>query len=274
MEIMGYLFAALIGMLLGLIGGGGSILTVPVMVYLFSVQPALATSYSLFIVGSASLVGAYANYRQGLVNVKTALLFSISSIITIFLVRKFIIPAIPQTLGKFGGYAITESMMIMFLFALLMLLASVPMISGGLHQRGTRENTRKTRFYKLSFYGIGVGLVAGLLGIGGGFLIIPTLVLLVGLPIREAIGTSLLIIAFNSFFGFAGDIGNFTIAWLFLLKITAIAIAGILAGYAIGRKIKGHWLKKGFGWFLLLVACCIIMKELFLAGTAGAIKTY
>jgi uncharacterized membrane protein YfcA len=265
MEVMGYLAAALIGVSLSLVGAGGSILTVPVMVYLFSVQPSLATSYSLFVVGSASLIGACNNYRKGLVNVKIALLFGVSSIATVFLTRKFIIPLIPQTIWKYGHYTITESLLIMVLFAMLMLLASISMIRNK-DQQNEAGILADNLNYKLSFYGIAIGFVAGILGIGGGFLIIPALVLLVGLPIKEAIGTSLFIIALNSFIGFMGDLGHFVIDWIFLLRITSIAIVGIFAGYALCERVQGIKLKKAFGWFLLLMAGYIITKEVFLKG--------
>jgi uncharacterized membrane protein YfcA len=263
MEVMGYLAAVLIGISLSLVGGGGSMLTLPVMVYLFSVQPPLATSYSLFVVGSASFVGACNNYNKGLVNIRIALLFGASSITTVFIVRKFMVPVIPQTISTFGSYTITESLLIMVLLAILMLLASVLMI---IHkdQPDGADTQNSFSFYRLWLYGVAVGLITGLLGIGGGFLIIPALVLLVGLQIKEAIGTSLFIIALNSFIGFLGDTGHFSIDWVFLLKITCIAIAGIFIGYFFFFRIQGHQLRRAFGWVLLLMSGYIIVKEVFL----------
>ncbi|HZX59462.1 MAG TPA: sulfite exporter TauE/SafE family protein [Mucilaginibacter sp.] len=266
MEIIGYLAAALIGISLSLIGGGGSILTVPVMVYLFSVQPSLATSYSLFVVGSASFVGAYTNYRKGLVNVKIALLFGVSSIATVFLTRKFIIPLIPKIIWHDGNHTITESLLVMILFAVVMLLASISMIRNNDQQNEVGIYADTSGLYKLPLYGVAIGLITGLLGIGGGFLIIPVLVLLVGLPIKEAIGTSLFIIALNSFIGFMGDFGHFAIDWLFLFKITLIAIGGIFVGYALNTRIQGRKLKRAFGWMVLVMAGLIITKEIFLKG--------
>lgn len=263
MEIFAYLASALIGVSLGLIGGGGSILTVPVMVYLFGVNPLLATSYSLFIVGSTSLVGAYQNFRSGLVKVKIALLFGLSSITTVFLTRKLVVPAIPKELFNIGSFTVTENVMTIVLFALLMIAASVSMIKDKDGPVGTATATRPVNLLKLAAYGIAIGLATGLLGAGGGFLLIPTLVLLVGLPMKEAIGTSLLIIALNSLIGFTGDLGHFPIDWFFLLKITAIAIVGILAGGQINKRVPGKKLKKGFGWFVLVMGIYIIFKELF-----------
>jgi uncharacterized protein len=264
MEIMGYIAALFIGISLGLIGGGGSILTVPVLVYLFGINPVLSTSYSLFVVGSTSLVGAFNNYLKGLVRIKTALLFGISSITTVFVTRKFLIPLIPENIATIGGFNITEPIVTMVLFAVLMVAASISMI------RSRRQNPneiikgeKKINLPKLLLYGVAIGIATGLLGAGGGFLLIPTLVLLVKLPMKEAVGTSLFIIALNSLIGFTGDLGHFTMNWFFLIKITTIAIAGTFVGGLIARKISGNKLKKGFGWFVLIMGIYILTKEIF-----------
>lgn len=261
MEIIGYLASVLIGISLGLIGGGGSILTVPVLVYLFAIEPAQATSYSLFVVGSTSLIGAFKNYRQNQLSFKTAILFGLSSIITVFISRKFIIPLIPTTLVNIGGFALTKSVLTMVLFALLMLIAAYFMISR--KNNAIVLSSGKTPVLKLSLYGFGVGLVTGFLGAGGGFILIPALVFLLGLPMKKAIGTSLLIIALNSLFGFLGDIGQVDFDWSFLFKITALAVVGIIAGTALSSKIQGEQLKKAFGWFVMVMGVFILVKELF-----------
>ncbi|HEX9511184.1 MAG TPA: sulfite exporter TauE/SafE family protein [Puia sp.] len=265
MILAGYIASALIGISLGLIGGGGSILTVPVLVYLFNIHPTLATSYSLFVVGSTSLVGAYTNHRKGLVNIKTGLLFGISSITTVFLTRKLLLPAIPQTIAV-GHITVSRSFLTMVLFAVLMLPASLSMIKNGQTEPKPEDRLANpgNRLAKLLFYGILVGIVTGLLGAGGGFLLIPTLVLLVGLPMKEAIGTSLFIIALNSLIGFTGDIGHFKIDWLFIGTITLIAIAGIITGGMLAKTISGEKLKKSFGWFVLSMGIYIIIKEVWL----------
>jgi uncharacterized membrane protein YfcA len=264
LEIAGYIASLIIGISLGLIGGGGSILTVPVMVYLFGVQPLLATSYSLFVVGVTSLFGAATNYRKGLVNVKTAVLFGLSSILTVFFTRKWLIPAIKGITVTIAGFTITEPMFTMLLFALLMIVAAFSMIVT--KRKPTEENTspKKNNFSGLFLYGIAIGFITGLLGAGGGFLLIPTLVVVLGLPMKEAVGTSLLIIALNSLIGFTGDLGHFLIEWQLLLKVTLIAIAGILIGSQLAKQMEGESLKKGFGWFVLLMGIYIITKETFL----------
>ena len=261
MEIIGYLASALIGISLGLIGGGGSILTVPVMVYLFGVNPLLATSYSLFIVGTTSSVGAYQSFRNSQVNIKTSLLFGISSISTVFIIRKFLIPRIPPQLFTIAGFQVTLNIMTMVLFALLMLVASFLMIRDK-KSSATNLPTHSGNISNLLICGVGIGFATGLLGAGGGFLLIPTLVILLRLPMKEAVGTSLMIIAMNSLVGFSGDLGHFQIDWPFLLKVTAIAIAGVFFGIFLSTKINGSKLKKGFGWFVLTMGSYILLKEL------------
>jgi len=264
MEVLGLLLAALIGVSLGLIGGGGSILTVPLLVYVIGVNPILATSYSLFIVGATSLVGAVNNYRKGLVEVNTALLFGISSISTVWLTRKFLIPAIPFRIFHIGSWVMTEDILTMVLFAVLMLGASMAMIRNGRQDAQSKAPSfKKVNLPKLLLYGIAIGLATGLLGAGGGFLLIPTLVLLVRLPMKEAVGTSLFIIALNSLIGFTGDLGHFAMDWTFLLKITLIAIAGIFVGGYFSKKVDGAKLKRWFGWFVLFMGIYILIKEIF-----------
>jgi len=264
MEIVGYIASLLIGISLGLIGGGGSILTVPVLVYLFGLQPLVATSYSLFVVGSTSLIGAINNFKKGLVNVKAALLFGSASIITVFLTRKFFVPLIPKNIVAIRGVDITESLLVMILFAFLMLLSSISMIRNKKIETEHTECKDCFRITKLLGYGVAIGVVTGLLGAGGGFLLIPVLVFLLKLPMKKAIGTSLMIIALNSLIGFTGDLGHFSIDWFFLLKITAIAVIGILIGGTVGKKLQGDKLKKGFGWFVLTMGIYILAKEIFL----------
>lgn len=265
MILLGYIAAILIGLSLGLIGGGGSILTVPVLVYLFHIAPLPATSYSLFIVGLTSLVGAYSNLKEHQVSISTALWFGAASVITVLITRRFLIPAIPDTLFFAGSFAITKSFAIMVLFAILMLFASISMIKP---DKATvpqaRNNYEKKHHIQLIIYGLLIGLVTGVLGAGGGFLLIPALVLLVKLPMKKAIGTSLFIIAINSLIGFLGDAGHYPIHWPLLLSISILAIVAVLAGNVLKRKIDGSRLKKGFGWFVLIMGIYIITRELFM----------
>ena len=258
MDIMGYIAALFIGISLGLIGGGGSILTVPVLVYLFGVSPVIATSYSLFVVGSTSLIGSFNSWRRGLVDFKVAFLFGLSSITTVFITRKLIIPAIPEDI-HIGVSTLHFSILTMVSFAVLMLLASFSMI--GSKTKHDEQNSKS--HHTLILYGIGIGLVTGFLGAGGGFLLIPALVHLLHLSMKKAIGTSLLIIALNSLAGFIGDAGHFATNWLFLLSISAIAIAGVFIGGLLSKTINGTRLKKVFGWFVLAMGLYIIIREVW-----------
>jgi hypothetical protein len=268
MEILGYLAALLIGTSLGLIGGGGSILTVPVLVYLFNVNTVLATAYSLFIVGATSLVGTIPKYKNGEVNLKTAIIFGLPSIAAVYATRAFIVPAIPGHVFSIGDFVVTKSILMMVLFAVLMVFASVSMIR---NKKSKTEGVGVQQFnYPLILVeGAIVGLLTGLVGAGGGFLIIPALVLLSKLPMKQAVGTSLLIIAAKSLIGFTGDLGKQTIDWTLLLSITALAIVGIFIGNALSKKVSADKLKKGFGWFVLVMGLYIIIKVLFFPSGDG-----
>ncbi|QHL86934.1 TSUP family transporter [Nibribacter ruber] len=262
MEILGYAAALLIGISLGLTGSGGSILTVPILVYLIGLTPVTATAYSLFVVGSTSLVGSFKMYRKKLVSFKTALVFGIPSLLTVLFTRAFVIPAIPDTLFTVGAFTVTKDIMLMVLFAVLMVAASYSMIHKK-KSKSPKETAAEIRYLPVMGQGMLVGLISGLVGAGGGFLIIPALVLFTGLEMKLAVGTSLFIIAANSLFGFLGDVLHSHIDWVFLLAFSSLSIAGIFIGTALSTRIDGERLKKGFGWFILAMGVYIIAKELF-----------
>jgi len=259
--VLGYVGALLIGLILGLIGGGGSILTVPVLVYLIGINPVLATAYSLFVVGSASLVGAIRNMQKGLVDFRTAIVFAIPAFIAVYVSRKYLIPAIPEEITQFGEFLLTKNIAIMIFFAVIMLLASISMIRNN-RKESDEEQEIKYNYPLIILEGLLVGVVTGIVGAGGGFLIIPALVLLARLPMKKAVATSLLIIAIKSLIGFLGDVQNLEIDWLFLGSFTFLSIVGIFVGIYLNQFIDGKKLKKGFGWFVLLMGVYIIIKEL------------
>ncbi len=332
-ELIGYIGSVLAGFSLGLIGGGGSILAVPIFVYLFGIEPVLATGYSLFVVGISSSVGAFNYMRKGLLDYKAAMVFAAPSFIAVyltrhfllpvipnqfftigkidittdllfilvlvavmlslslltlnlnyksdhmhyrvfllvtpaaimvFIVRQFIIPALPHELFTIGEFTLTKNTGTMILFAVIMFLASLSMI------RNRQGDTEEHGPWKIEgqagivFLGLLVGALTGMVGAGGGFLIIPALVLIAGLPIKTAVGTSLLIIAVNSLTGFLGDIHNQLIHWPFLLSFTGLSIIGIFLGTYVSRYFNNRKLKTGFGWFILLMSLYIPIRELFL----------
>ena len=265
MELAGYIIAVLIGISLGLIGGGGSILTVPVLVYLMKVDPVLATTYSLFIVGLTSLVGGTRAYISKLVDFRAVSLFGFPSILTVFIARHFILPAIPEQLFSIGSLQVHKGSFLMILFALLMLVAAISMMRNHDEEKpGTVAGTpQHDNTISLLVPGLLIGLITGLLGAGGGFLIIPALVLFIKLPMKTAVGSSLLIIAINSIFGFVFSIGHFTLNWKLLTVFTALAIAGVFIGSRIAASMDGSSLKKWFGWFVLAMSIYILTKEFF-----------
>ncbi len=261
MTYFGYFSSILIGISLGLIGGGGSILTVPVLVYLFSVDAVAATAYSLFIVGMTSAVGSVSYFRNGLVNVKTAVVFGIPSIISVFLTRAYLVPAIPKHVFTLGQFVMTKSLLMLLLFAVLMIAASYSMIKKGKTTEAETAAPQVFNYPLILLEGAIVGLLTGLVGAGGGFLIIPALVLLSKLPMKEAIGTSLVIIAAKSLIGFFGESSETVINWALIGTVTSLAIVGIFIGMALSKKIDGAKLKPAFGWFVLVMGVYIIVKE-------------
>jgi hypothetical protein len=263
MEYLGYLASILIGIALGLIGGGGSILTVPVLVYLLQVDALAATRFSLFIVGVTSAIGSVQYFYKNLVNSKTAIVFGIPSIIAVFLTRAYIVPAIPNEVFAVGSLVITKNILLMLLFALLMIAASYSMIKN-INETIGEAGEQKFNYPLIWIEGLIVGVLTGLVGAGGGFLIIPALVILSKLPMKEAVGTSLVIIAAKSLIGFFGEGGDaLPPNWKLIATVTGFAVIGLFIGTALSKKIDGAKLKPAFGWFVLVMGIYIIAKELF-----------
>jgi len=262
MEYIGYFASILIGIVLGLIGGGGSILTVPVLVYLFKINPENATSYSLFIVGIVAMVGSYRHYKLGNLKIKSALVFAFPSLLSLLFIRKIILPIIPLEIFSINNFIVSKNLLIMVVFAVLMIAASISMIKKSNNQT---EKIKIVNYRNLALIGFLVGLITGFLGAGGGFLIIPALLFFANLPMKQAVGTSLLIIFINSTIGFAGDVlSGVQLNYKLLFTISAIAIIGMLVGTVLSKKIDGAKLKPAFGWFVLVMGIYIISKELFL----------
>ncbi|MFT3846356.1 MAG: sulfite exporter TauE/SafE family protein [Lacibacter sp.] len=264
MDIIGYIAAILIGLSLGLTGGGGSILTVPVLVYLFGIEPVLATGYSLFIVGATSFAGGVRAYMYKQVDFRAVSLFGIPSIFTIFIARHFILPVIPDTINIFS-FSLQKGSFLMIVFALLMLAASYFMMVPRKEEVREDADDKQYKSIALLVPGLFVGLLTGLLGAGGGFMIIPALVLILQLPMKKAIGTSLHIIAINSLFGFLFSLNQYSFNWKLLFIVTILAIAGVVAGTWFSKRIENKTLRKVFGWFVLAMGFYILVKELLIS---------
>ncbi|MBS1636330.1 MAG: sulfite exporter TauE/SafE family protein [Bacteroidetes bacterium] len=268
--IFAYGLFLLIGIVLGLIGGGGSILGVPVLVYLLHLPADVATGYSLFIVGFTSLIGAFSFLKKGDISVEALIQFAIPSMITVFSVRKFVIPALPPVFFTIGGFEATKQLVIMCVFSALILSSSYSMIKK--RSNAVKKDLMWDEFSRsplripfVIILGVFVGILSGFVGAGGGFIIIPVLVFFVRVPMKKAIGTSLSIIAINSLVGFTGNVGHMDIDWRFLTFVTLLCVFGILIGTQLSYRIQVNKLKKGFGWFTLIVGIFVFIKELFLS---------
>ena len=261
MEIAGYFSMFLVGGSLGLIGSGGSILTVPILVYLFHQSAVSATSYSLFVVGVSSLLGVWRYHQEKLVDYRTALTFALPSFLGTYLARRVLMPFLPSVIFNLGEVSYSKDQLIMTVFALVMLGASTSMIRSR-PRAGAVEGQAPRKKVLLASLGLVVGFVAGFVGAGGGFLIIPTLVVFAKMSMPPAVGTSLLIISANSLFGFGGDLlARSEVNWLFLLSITAIALLGTWGGSYVAPSVPASKLKPAFGWFVLLMGSYIMLRQ-------------
>ena len=249
------------GSVLSLLGAGGSILTMPILVYLFSIPVVEATSYSLILVGLTALMGSIGYFRKGIIDIKTSIIFGIPSILGVLLARYFLLPSIPNEFEL--GFLITKDFLIMFLFSVLMIVAASMMIKENKKKKNISQNAPKNKFLFVLIEGFIVGGITGFVGAGGGFLIIPTLVLLAGLEMKIAVGTSLIIIALKSIIGFGGDlIIGFQINWLFVFYFMIATLIGVIFGNYLSKKFTGDQLKKYFGIMILVIGFYIIAEQI------------
>jgi uncharacterized membrane protein YfcA len=264
MEIVGYILAVLVGISLGLVGSGGSILTVPILVLIMGIEPNIATAYSLFIVGTTALVGGVKSILEKRVEFKTTLIFGVPSIIAVYLTRGYILPQIPDSVITVSGFEVTKSILLMVLFAIVMVAASISMIKP-MRKDLELDFIPPVNYTLIFLQSILIGFITGLVGAGGGFLIIPALILFAHIPMKRAVGTSLLIITTNSSIGFLSAIkADYIIDWKLLIIFTCSSIIGIFLGFMLAKKIPGEKLKRGFGWLVLIMGIYIIVDNLFL----------
>ncbi|WP_416245537.1 sulfite exporter TauE/SafE family protein [Crocosphaera sp. XPORK-15E] len=256
-QIIGHLLAGCIGLSLGLLGGGGSVLALPILVYVMGISPKTAIAMTLVIVGTVSLIGTIPHWRKGNVNLKKALIFGSATMLGAFCGAKIAhLPFITETLQ-------------LSLFGVMMLVAAILMIRKG--SLSSPEKKEDTELYPppicqycwlwLITEGLAIGILTGLVGVGGGFAIVPALVLLGNTPMKEAIGTSLLIITLNSLAGFLGYLGTVPLNWGLMASFTVVAAFGTFFGAYLSQYIEGKQLQKGFGYFLIAVATFILVQQ-------------
>ncbi|MBU3004629.1 sulfite exporter TauE/SafE family protein [Paraglaciecola arctica] len=266
MIILGYIAAVFMGLVLGVIGGGGSILTVPILVYLMGIAPDIATGYSLLIVGATAAFGAVHYFRQGLVDVRASIIFAIPSIIAVYLSRAFLMPSIPEVIIS-SPFEVSKNLAIMVLFAILMLASAIMMLKKAYAKTSAVDleikAAKSPNVPLIVVEGALVGVITGILGAGGGFLIIPALVLFMGMPMKKAVGASLFIIALKSLIGFTGDLQSGIELALPLLPLMLLAtFVGMAVSTKIASKLNDAVLQKFFAIFTLVIAIFIMSKEL------------
>lgn len=246
--ILGMILSGLIGLSLGLIGGGGSIITVPVLVYVLGVEAHAAVGMSLAIVGGTSLIGSLLHYQSGNLRFKTGLMFGVSGIF-----------------GAFAGSPLTKLLSpsaLLLTFAVLMLLISILMLRRKPQAESEAdEQIAEASTWKALLAGFGVGVLTGFLGVGGGFLIVPALVMFGGLGIKEAVGTSLFVIFLNCIAGLIGHASQNNFDWRLTALVTMLAILGAIGGTFLSRRVAAKKLQKGFAVFVLMTAVFLMIKN-------------
>jgi uncharacterized protein len=251
MAVLGLLLAALIGLSLGLLGGGGSILTVPIFVYVLGFGAKEAIAMSLAVVGAVSLFGAIGHWRAGNVNLRVALIFGGVAMLGTYLGARLAV--------YFSGAAQLALFAVVMLLAAFFMFRDGPVATAGVAPPGA--STTEMPLLLIVLEGLAVGVLTGLVGVGGGFLIVPALVLLGRLPMKQAIGTSLLVIALKSAAGFYGYLGQVDVPWAFMTLFTGVAVIGILVGTYLVRYVPQHALKRAFALFLLVMGGFILYQN-------------
>ena len=249
-----YVIAVLIGTTLGLIGAGGAIVAVPVFVYLYNIPPTLASGYALFVVAVASAVASAQYMRQRLVDGRAVAAFGSTTLVSIAITRSLALPMIPDVV-----VGLERDTLLMLAFAMVLLFAAY----GMLRKTPKPETEAPAHMGRLAAYGTVIGVISGILGVGGGFLMTPALVLWAGLDMKRAVATSLVLISANSAIGVAADLtGGVDYDWTFVTTFTVMTTVGIVLGTLLSKRIDGQRLKKGFGWFILAIGIAVTIREL------------
>ena len=260
MTTLGYFATVLMGLTLGLFGGGGSILTIPILVYLFGIAPVLAGTYSLFLVGLAAAVGMFRSIRRGLVEPRLGFAFAAPSLAGTLAVRRILLPALPEQLVDLGPWQLTRGAFVMGVFAVLMVLAAASLLKPASQRPSPRPRPGATAF---AAQGMLIGAVTGFVGAGGGFLITPALMAFGRLPLATAAGTSLMILALNGTLAFAADAARLgAVDWRLLATLAALALAGIVLGIELAPRMPEARLKRAFGLFVLVTGSLILAQQM------------
>ncbi|MHA7831677.1 MAG: sulfite exporter TauE/SafE family protein [Flagellimonas sp.] len=262
LQLIGYAGAFIIGLVMGVTGSGGSAMAVPIFNYMFLMDMQTTTTHSLFVVGVAAATGAVLSLKKRKVDWHLVLYLSVPMILAVFLVRNYVLPMMPTVLFKTMGLQVTRDMGIKMFFGLLMALGAVFSIKRGRTSFSNTSEIKKGPVFIL-LTGLGIGAITGITGIGGGFLIVPLLVVFLRCSMKKAIVTSLMVIALKSFVGFAGDIGVVEIEWNILLGFTAISLTGLAIGIYTSQHIRETSLKKGYAYVILSISILVLGKELF-----------
>lgn len=263
MDLIGYLASIFIGITIGLLGTGSGTLTLPVLVYLFHQESVVAGAYALFIGGFNSLFASISYFKDKLIDFKIAAYFGIPAATSAYLTRAYIVPAIPKEIFRFENFVLTKGILFMVIFAILLILAALSMLNKIKVPSKIQLDSDKSSYQFIVVEGIVVGFLTSLVGAGGGFLVVPALVVVSKLPMKEAVGTSLVIVAAKSLFGFFGEHAE-TIDWLFITKVCAFVLIGVVIGVLLSKRIDGQKLKPIFGWFILFLGILIFIKEIVL----------
>lgn len=261
MEIIGFILTVVIGLLVGLFGGGGSILSVPVLVYLFAIPATLSTTYSLALVSITSLIAATPHVVQKKLSYTKILQFGIPSMIALYTIRSFVLPSIPPYF-KFLGFEIEKNTFMMLFFSLLMLTSGFFMIK----QKKNNPDCIDCPYNHIALMVAGLleGLITGIVGAGGGFIIVPILMIFGKMSVKQAVANSLFIIGVKSFIGFLGSHDISSLNFSFLIKILAIALVGMYFGVQLNKKLDAKQLKPIFGYFVMIMGYIILIKELLI----------
>lgn len=264
MELVGYIAALIVGVLMGLIGGGGSILTVPILVYLFGIEPLIATSYSLFIVGITSFAGVLVKIKEKQVDFKMALLFGIPDLLGVLVMRTFIFPPLPGNIFLIRNHMVTKGELVLIIISILMLVSSFLLLKRTTTLEALINENKNRSLAFLILIGFLTGLLTGMVGVGGGFIIIPVLVLWTQIPMKYAVGTSLVIIAAKSIMGFIADKVNFNLEHNLIIWISVLSLIGLLLGNTISKKVSAFRLQKSFGWLVLLAGAYMFINTFYI----------